>query len=298
MSFMENLIEKANVLVEALPYIQRFRRSLMVVKFGGSVMEEPELVAGAMRDIVMLEAIGITPVVVHGGGKAISAELKEKGIPVKFVNGLRYTCGETIKIVDDVLHNQVNSQLVSLGRDAGGKMAAISGKEVLRTEKTLSKDPVSGIEEDIGFVGKVAGVNTTPILEALAEGKIPVVTPLGSGLDGNVYNINADTAASKIAEALHARKLVFVSDVPGVLSDPEDESSVIPTIRTTDIPELVRSGVLSGGMLPKVQGCVKALESGINKVHMINGRIPHALLLEIFTEDGVGTQIVRPDSRM
>ena len=298
MSFMESLIDKANVLVEALPYIQRFRHSLVVVKFGGSVMEEAKLVAGAMRDIVMLEAIGITPVVVHGGGKAISAALQEKGIPVKFVNGLRYTCDETIKVVDDVLHNQVNAELVALGGEAGGNMAAISGKEVLRAEKTMSKDPVSGKEEDVGFVGKVVGVNTSAILEAIAEGKIPVVTPLGSGLDGNVYNINADTAASKIAEALHARKLVFVSDVPGVLSDRDDENSVIPTIRTTDIPELVRSGVLSGGMLPKVQGCVKALESGINKVHMINGRIPHALLLEIFTEDGVGTQIVRPDSKM
>ncbi len=298
MSQMENLIEKANVLVEALPYIQRFRRSLVVVKFGGSVMEEPKLVAGAMRDIVMLEAIGITPVVVHGGGKAISAALQEKGIPVKFVNGLRYTCSETIKVVDDVLHNQVNAQLVELGSQAGGKMVGISGKEVLRAEKTMSKDPVTGLEEDIGFVGQVVGVNTSAILEALAEGKIPVVTPLGSGIDGNVYNINADTAASRIAEALHARKLVFVSDVPGVLSCRDDENSVIPTIRTTDIPELIRSGVLSGGMLPKVQGCAKALESGINKVHMINGRIPHALLLEIFTEDGVGTQIVRPDSRM
>lgn len=295
---MENLIGKANVLVEALPYIQRFRHSLVVVKFGGSVMEEAKLVAGAMRDIVMLEAIGITPVVVHGGGKAISAALQEKGIPVKFVNGLRYTCGETIKVVDDVLHNQVNRQLVESGKSAGGNMVGISGKEVLRAEKIMSKDPVSGIEEDIGFVGDVVGVNTSAILEAIAEGRIPVVTPLGSGLDGNTYNINADTAASKIAEALHARKLVFVSDVPGVLSRRDDESSVIPTIRTTDIPELVRNGVLSGGMLPKVQGCVKALESGINKVHMINGRIPHALLLEIFTEDGVGTQIVRPDSRM
>ena len=298
MSFMENLIGKANVLVEALPYIQRFRHSLVVVKVGGSVMEEAKLVAGAMRDIVMLEAIGITPVVVHGGGKAISAALQEKGIPVKFVNGLRYTCGETIKVVDDVLHNQVNRQLVESGKSAGGNMVGISGKEVLRAEKIMSKDPVSGIEEDIGFVGDVVGVNTSAILEAIAEGRIPVVTPLGSGLDGNTYNINADTAASKIAEALHARKLVFVSDVPGVLSRRDDESSVIPTIRTTDIPELVRNGVLSGGMLPKVQGCVKALESGINKVHMINGRIPHALLLEIFTEDGVGTQIVRPDSRM
>lgn len=294
----EHLIAKAGVLVEALPYIQRFRRSMVVVKFGGSVMEEPKLVAGAMRDIVMLEAIGLIPVVVHGGGKAISAALQEKGIPVRFVNGLRYTCAETIKVVDDVLHNQVNAQLVRLGEEAGGKMAGISGKAVLLAEKTMSKDPVSGEEEDIGFVGKVVGVNTAAILEAIADGKIPVVTPLGNGLDGNTYNINADTAASRIAEALHARKLVFVSDVPGVLSDKNDENSVIPTIRTTDIPELIRRGVLTGGMLPKVQGCAKALESGINKVHMINGRIPHALLLEIFTEDGVGTQIVRPDSRM
>ena len=294
----EHLIAKAGVLVEALPYIQRFRRSMVVVKFGGSVMEEPKLVAGAMRDIVMLEAIGLVPVVVHGGGKAISAALQEKGIPVRFVNGLRYTCAETIKVVDDVLHNQVNAQLVRLGEEAGGKMAGISGKTVLLAEKTMSKDPVSGEEEDIGFVGKVVGVNTAAILEAIADGKIPVVTPLGNGLDGNTYNINADTAASRIAEALHARKLVFVSDVPGVLSNKDDENSVIPTIRTTDIPELIRRGVLTGGMLPKVQGCAKALESGINKVHMINGRIPHALLLEIFTEDGVGTQIVRPDSRM
>ena len=295
---MTNPIEKADVLVEALPYIQKFRNSLMVVKFGGSAMEDPELVKGVMQDVVMLEAIGVRPVVVHGGGKAISAELKKQGIPVKFVNGLRYTCDQTIKIVDDVLHNDVNKNLLALGEAAGGRMQGLSGKSILKAKKTLSVNPATGEGEDVGFVGEVTGVNTTPIFEALEAGLIPVVTPLGTGADGNVYNINADTAASKIAEALHARKLVFVSDVPGVLANPEDENSVIPTIRTTDIPELVSSGVLSGGMLPKVQGCVKALESGINKVHMINGRIPHALLLEIFTEDGVGTQIVRPDSRM
>ena len=298
MEQMERLIEKAGVLVEALPYIQRFRRSLVVVKFGGSVMEDPKLVAGAMRDIVMLEAIGITPVVVHGGGKAISAALKEKGIPVRFVNGLRYTCDQTITVVDDVLHNVVNRQLVELGVEAGGEVVGISGKNILRAERTMSTDPATGKAEDVGFVGTVVGVNTAPILEALAANKIPVVTPLGVGSDGQVYNINADTAAQQIAEALHARKLVFVSDVPGVLADRNDENSVIPTIRTDEIPALIQSGVLAGGMLPKVQGCVKALESGINKVHMINGRIPHALLLEIFTEDGIGTQIVRPDSRM
>ena len=293
---MQNLIDKASVLVEALPFIQKFRNSLVVIKCGGSIMEDPELVKSAMCDVVLLEAIGIRPIVVHGGGKAISAELKKQDIPVKFVNGLRYTDERTIGIVDDVLHNQVNANLVSLGEAAGGKMRGISGKKVLRAARTFSTDPVTGKSEDIGFVGKVDGVDISPILEALEANCIPVVTPLGTGSDGQVYNINADTAASEIAKALRARKLVFVSDVPGVLRDREDESSVIPTICTTDIPKLSTDGVLSGGMLPKVQSCAEALNAGINKVHLIDGRLYHSLLLEIFTEDGVGTQIIRPDS--
>ena len=295
---MTNPIEKADVLVEALPYIQKFRNSLMVVKFGGSAMEDPELVRGVMRDVVMLEAIGVRPVVVHGGGKAISAELKKQGIPVKFVNGLRYTCDQTIKIVDDVLHNEVNKNLLALGEAAGGRMQGLSGKSILKAKKTLSVNPATGEGEDVGFVGEVTGVNTTPIFEALEAGLIPVVTPLGTGLDGNTYNINADTAACKIAEALHARKLVFMSDVPGILADCNDENSVIATICTTDIDKLIQDGVLSGGMLPKIASCVSALDSGINKVHMIDGRQKHSLLLEIFTSQGVGTQIVRPDSVM
>ena len=295
---MTTPIEKADVLVEALPYIQKFRNSLMVVKFGGSAMEDPVLVRGVMKDIVMLEAIGVRPVVVHGGGKAISAELKRQGIPVKFVNGLRYTCDKTIKIVDDVLHNEVNSNLLALGESCGGRMQGLSGKSILKAKKTLSTNPATGIGEDVGFVGEVTGVNTTPIFEALEAGLIPVVTPLGMGMDGNVYNINADTAACKIAEALHARKLVFMSDVPGILADCNDESSVIDTICTTDIDKLIKDGVLSGGMLPKIASCVSALDSGINKVHMIDGRQKHSLLLEIFTSSGVGTQIVRPDSVM
>ena len=295
---MNSLIHKADVLVEALPYIQRFRNSIMVVKFGGSSMEDPALVASTMRDIVLLEAIGIKPVVVHGGGKAISAELRKQEIPVKFVNGLRYTCDRTIKIVDDVLHNQVNADLVKLGTEAGGKMEGISGKQVLKAEKTLSVDPVTGESSDVGFVGDIVGVNTTPILEALERRCIPVVTPLGTGLDGVVYNINADVAACNIAEALHARKLVFMSDVPGILSDCNDEKSVIPTIRTDEIDGLIQQKIISGGMLPKIRSCVKALNAGINKVHMIDGRLLHTLLLEIFTDHGVGTQIVRPDSVM
>ena len=291
-------IEKAEVLVEALPYIQKFRNSLMVVKFGGSAMENPELVQGVMRDIVMLEAIGMRPVVVHGGGKAISAELKNQGIPVRFVNGLRYTCDQTIKVVDDVLHNVVNSNLLALGEECGGRMKGISGKSVLTARKTLSVNPATGEGEDVGFVGEVIGVNPTPIFEALEAGFIPVVTPLGKGTDGSVYNINADTAACKIAEALHVRKLVFMSDVPGILKDCQDESSVIPTICTLEIDSLIQQGILSGGMLPKIASCVSALNAGINKVHMIDGRRKHSLLLEIFTSNGVGTQIVRPDSVM
>ena len=295
---MNTLLEKTEVLVEALPYIQRFRNSLMVVKFGGSAMEDPQLVARTMQDIVMLEAIGIRPVVVHGGGKAISAELKRLEIPVKFVNGLRYTCERTIKVVDQVLHDVVNRSLVKMGTECGGKLCGISGKQVLKARKTMSVDPLTGKEEDVGFVGEVYGVNPTPILEAVEKGFIPVVTPLGSGDENTVYNINADTAACRIAAALHARKLVFMSDVPGILQDKDDESSLIGTIRTDEIDTLIKQGVLSGGMLPKIAGCVAALDAGINKVHMIDGRLKHSLLLEIFTSTGVGTQIVRPDSVM
>ena len=270
----------------------------MVVKFGGSAMEDPGLVESTMRDVVLLEAIGIRPIVVHGGGKAISAELRKQDIPVRFVNGLRYTCEKTIKIVDDVLHNQVNAALVRLGNENGGKMIGLSGKGILHAVRTKSVDPVTCERQDVGFVGEISAVNVAPIMEALEAGLTPVVTPLGVGIDGQVYNINADIAACKIAEAIHARKLVFLSDVPGVLADCENPDSVIPTIRTDEIDGLVLRKVLSGGMLPKIKSCVEALNSGINKVHLIDGRINHTLLLEIFTDHGVGTQIVRPDSVM
>ena len=298
MTRMDSSIAKADTLLEALPYIQKFRNALIVVKFGGSSMESPDLVKSTMRDIVLMECIGFKPIVVHGGGKAISAELKRQNIPVKFVNGLRHTCERTIKVVDDVLHNQVNRNLVELARSFGGPAVAISGKSILTAEKICSKDPVTGEEQDIGFVGGITSVDAAPIQAALAAGQIPVITPLGRGRDGQIYNINADIAACQIAEAVHARKLVFLSDVPGVMRDPADEASVIPTIRTDRIPELIREKVLTGGMLPKINSCVHALEAGINKVHMIDGRVRHTLLLEIFTDEGIGTQIVRPDSEM
>lgn len=293
---VDQYIGKAEVLIEAMPYMQKFRNAIVVVKFGGSSMEDPDLVRSTMRDIVLMECIGMRPVVVHGGGKAISAELKRQDIPVRFVNGLRYTCERTIKVVDDVLHNEVNHNLVDLGLSAGGNTVKLSGKDVLEAERIMSVDPATGEKSDVGFVGDVVRVNSAMILNLLEEGKIPVVTPLGTGRDGQIYNINADVAACKVAEALRARKLVFMSDVPGVMRDPSDESTVIPTIRTDEIPRLISDKVLSGGMLPKIASCVHALESGINKVHMIDGRQRHSLLLELFTDHGVGTQIIRPDS--
>lgn len=290
---MEKLIEKANVLTEALPYIQQFHNSVVVIKFGGSAMENTELITRTMQDIVLLEAMGMKPVVVHGGGKAITARLKELNIETKFINGLRVTDEKTIGVVDDVLHNQTNRMLVEGITAADGKGASISGKKLLRARKLYSKDMETGADIDIGFVGEIVAADVRAINDALSFGVIPVITPLAMDFHGQVYNINADTAACELAKALNAHKLVFLSDVPGILRDPKDDSSLISVIRTSDVPELVSTGVLSGGMLPKIKSCTEALENGVNQVHMIDGRIPHSLLLEIFTASGVGTQIVK-----
>ena len=289
---MQELIRKADVLNEALPFIQEFKNSIAVVKFGGSAMENPELTRKTMRDIVLLEAIGMKMVVVHGGGKAISARLKELGIPTQFVNGLRVTDADTIKVVDDVLHNNTNRSLVDGITISGGKGVTISGKGIMRAEKLYSSDPVTGEKIDIGFVGKVISVDVNPILDALRYKFIPVVTPLAMDFFHQPYNINADTAACEIAKALKARKLVFLSDVPGVLRDPKDEKSLISVIKTSEVDALIAEKVLTGGMLPKIQSSVSAIKAGTREVHMVDGRIPHSLLLEIFTNSGVGTEII------
>lgn len=289
---MEKLIGKASVLIEALPYIQKFRDSIVVIKFGGSAMESPDLTKRTMRDIVLLEAIGMKPVVVHGGGKAITAKLKKLDIPTRFVNGLRVTCERTIEVVDDVLHNDTNKALLEGITQIGGKGASLSGKKILRAKKIASKCPETGDDIDIGFVGEVISVDTEPILDALRHEVIPVIVPLATDFHGQPYNINADTAACEIAEALKARKLIFLSDVPGILRDPKDESSLISVIKTSEVEGLVSSGVISGGMIPKIKSCVHALDSGASEVHMVDGRIPHSLLLEVFTDSGVGTEII------
>ena len=291
---MENhAMARAEVLTEALPYIQKFRDDIVVIKFGGSAMENPELTRRTMRDIVLLEATGMKPVVVHGGGKAITARLKELNIETKFINGLRVTCEKAIAVVDDVLHNTTNRQLVDGIREAGGKGCQISGKKMLRAERLVSRDKETGAELDIGFVGKVVAVDVNPILDALKYGFIPVIAPLAMDFYGQVYNINADMAACDIARSLKARKLVFLSDVPGILRDPHDEKSLISSIRTSEVEGLIAEGVLSGGMLPKIRSSVAALEAGTSEVQMIDGRVPHSLLLEIFTDKGIGTEIVK-----
>ncbi len=296
MSVMDDLIAKSAVLVEALPYIQKFRNEIVVVKFGGSAMEDPELVKSTMRDIVLMECIGMKPIVVHGGGKAITAELTRQNIPTKFINGLRVTDEATIKVVDDVLHNVTNKSLVDAAAEAGGNPVAISGRSVLTAEKIYSADKDTGEKIDIGFVGDVTEVDSYKLSEALKGRCIPILTPLARGIDGKIYNINADTAAARVAEKLKARKLVFLSDVPGILRDQTDESSLISTIWTNEVAGMIKDKIISGGMIPKIQSSIRALEAGSNKVHMIDGRVRHSLLLEIFTDKGIGTQILRPDS--
>lgn len=289
---MERLIDKASVLIEALPYIQDFRGETIVIKFGGSAMEDPKIITSAMRDIVFMECVGMKPVVVHGGGKAITAKMKELGIESKFINGLRFTCEKTIGVVDDVMHGKINPELLKAIDEAGGMAMQISGKKFLKAKKMESQCPETGKMLDIGFVGEVYHVDPSLILAALEKNVVPVITPLAEGDDGQVYNINADIAACKIAEALKARKLVFLSDVPGILSNKEDPESVISTVRVSEVATLVKSGVISGGMIPKIQSALHAINAGTRKVHMIDGRIQHSLLLEIFTDKGVGTEIV------
>ena len=290
---MEKVIAKAAVLIEALPYIQQFRGVTVVVKFGGSAMEDPGYVESTLRDIVFMEFVGMKPVIVHGGGKRISAELREIGMETRFIDGLRYTCQETISVVDRVLHHEVNPGLVDAIVKFGGKAQGLSGKDILRAEKISMKDRSTGDIVDLGNVGTVVSVDTSMINKILAKNIVPVITPVGRSSDGRIYNINADMVASRIAEELCAGKLVFLSDVPGILRDANDESSLISTIRVDEVEGLIDAKVISEGMLPKILSAMKALQVGTKQVHLIDGRLKHSLLLEIFTDKGVGTQIIQ-----
>lgn len=292
---MENLIKKAAVLIEALPYIQDFRGATVVVKMGGSAMEDPAHVESVLTDITFMECAGMKPIIVHGGGKAISREMRAQGIEPRFVQGLRVTCARSLAVVEQVMNREINPGLVAALQGKGARAHGLDGADLFRVEKSTGTHPETGAALDWGFVGEPAGVDATLVLALVAQDVIPVITPLGRGPDGLVYNINADVAAAALACALKARKLAFLSDVPGLLCDPADPNSLMSTLRVGDVQDLVRRGVISGGMLPKVQSCIDAIRAGVRKVHMIDGRMPHSLLLEIFTDKGVGTEIVSDD---
>ncbi len=288
----QELIDKADVLLEALPYIQEFRDSIFVIKYGGSFMDDPDpsVRTKVASDIVFLASVGINVVVVHGGGKAISAAMEEAGIKPLFINGLRFTDEDTVNIVDKTLNGPVNGDLCELINDKNGKPLGMDGKSLFSCIK-LSKDP-EGNDVDLGFVGNIQSVKTRLIKRAISQGYIPIISPLGSDEDDNHYNVNADVAAAAVACSLRARRLVYMTDVPGLLSNPEDKSSIISTLKASEVEPLKKDGIIGKGMLPKVDSAVKALHEGVRRVHFVHGILPHSILLEIFTDKGVGTEIV------
>ncbi len=292
---MKETIQKADVLIEALPHIQRFQGETVIVKFGGSAMDNPQVVRDILHDVAFMGCVGMRPVLVHGGGKAINAKLLAEGVQATFLHGFRVTDAHTMEVVEQVLNREVNPSLVRiLNNDFGCKARAIHGEDILTARKRMGTDPETGKPLDWGFVGEVTDVDIEPVRAFLAAGIVPVITPLASdGTDPSIlYNINADVAAAGLAERLRARKLVFLSDVPGLLADPADPASLISTLKLSDVVGLIQRGIISGGMLPKINGALKALHAGVRKTHIINAALPHSLLLELFTDRGIGTEII------
>ena len=289
---MKQAIQKASVLIEALPHIQRFRGETIIVKFGGSSMDNPDVVRDILEDIAFMSCVGLRPVIVHGGGKAINARMKEKGLQATFVKGLRVTDSETMKIVEQVLNREVNPELVSILNGFGCKARGIHGEDIITVRKHVAEDPDTGTALDWGLVGEITGVDVEPVKAYLEADITPIITPLGADAARQIYNINADAAAAGLAERLQARKLVFLSDVPGLLSDPKDRNSIMSTLHLSEVESLIERGIIGGGMLPKISGALKALKAGVRKTHIIDAALPHSLLLELFTDKGVGTEIV------
>lgn len=284
----QEYVDKANVLIEALPYIQRFNRKIIVIKFGGSAMIDDELMRHVIEDAVLLKLVGFKPVVVHGGGKEISSWMRKTGKEPIFVDGLRVTDAETLEIAEMVL-GKVNSDLVTLAQQLGVRACGISGKDGrLLTVKKATPDG-----RDIGFVGEVVEVDTKIITDLLNDDFLPVVYPIGMGEDGQSYNVNGDHAAAEIAQALKADKLAFLTDTSGVCTDPEDPDSFISELYVEEAEKMIEEGTITGGMIPKVRNCFHSIENGVNRIHILNGRIPHCILLEIFTDRGVGTVIMK-----
>ncbi|MBV9488849.1 MAG: acetylglutamate kinase [Verrucomicrobia bacterium] len=284
-------LERAEVLLEALPFIQRFRGQTFVIKYGGSAMEDEHLVERLLRDVVFLEAVGVNPVLVHGGGKAISQKMREAGQAPRFVSGLRVTDATAIKIVEEVLDRVIRPKIVDTMASFGGRAEGFSGRDVFVARKLPPQ--IDGKQlVDVGFVGEVVSLRLDGVREGIERGVVPVISPIGETEDGVVLNVNADVAAGAMAGALRAAKMIFVSDVLGVMRDVKDPNSLIPTVTRENAARLIADEIIEGGMIPKVQSAVAALGQGVGKVHLIDGRVPHALLLEMFTTRGIGTEIV------
>lgn len=291
---MKKLIEKANILIESLPYIRNFYGKTFVIKYGGAAQVEDDLKDSFAQDVVLLNFIGIKPVIVHGGGPKISATMKKMGKEPTFIYGQRVTDKETMDIVEMVLGGLINKEIVALINSHGGKAAGLSGKDggLIKAKKKVIKKPAETGEEeiiDIGLVGEVESVDPAILNSLERDGFIPVISPIGVGSKGEAFNINADYVASAIASALKAEKFILLTDVPGI-KDKKD--NVISSVNKKNIKKLIDDGTVSGGMLPKVQACTRALDGGVKKTHIVDGRIPHCLLLEIFTKEGIGTEIV------
>lgn len=285
-------LARTEALIEALPFIQKYRGQLFVIKYGGSAMEDEHTVERLLRDVVFLEAVGINPVLIHGGGKAITSKMRDAGIKARFVNGLRQTSKEAIAIVEEVLSGSINPKIVETINDFGGKAVGIPGKEVFRVSKLPLQEDEDGKPVDLGYVGEVNGVDIAAIRKAVDSEIVPVISPIGRDAEGNIYNINADTAAGAAAAALGAAKMIYLSDVPGIMRDPKEADSLISTLSICDVHSLIDEEIIAGGMIPKVVSAMSAIEQGVKKVHFIDGRIQHSLLLEVFTNTGVGTEIV------
>lgn len=284
---MQEVLEKAQVLIEALPYIQRFNRKIIVVKYGGSAMIDKELKKHVIQDVTLLKLVGFKPIIVHGGGKEISRWVEKTGMQPEFVNGLRKTDAATMEIAEMVL-NKVNKSLVQMVEELGVNAIGISGKDggLLRVEKKYSDG------QDIGYVGEITEVNPKILEDLLERDFLPIVCPIGMDANYETYNINADDAACAIAQAVQAEKLAFLTDIEGVYKDPADKSTLISELTVSEARELIADGFIGGGMLPKLNNCMEAIEKGVSRVHILDGRIAHCLLLEIFTNKGIGTAIL------
>ncbi len=287
MSEIEDYLKKAEVLIEALPYIQRFNRKVIVVKYGGSAMIDEELKKNVIKDVTLLKLVGFKPIIVHGGGKEISKWVEKSGKEAKFINGLRVTDAETMEIAEMVL-GRVNKSLVQMIEQLGVRAIGISGKDggLLTVDKKYSNG------EDIGYVGNIKEVNAQILWDLLEKDFLPVIAPIGLDDNFETYNINADDAACAIAEAMQAEKLAFLTDVEGVMRDPKDKSTLISELTLSEAKNLIEDGTVGGGMLPKLNNCMEAIEKGVSRVHILDGRIAHCLLLEIFTNKGIGTAIL------